>query len=515
MKIAFFWPSDYAREETVPIVWGLLYDRIRDFGHDVRLFNLSLEGWAPDEPQLLREVEAMQPDLVCLTGWPTTVASMFETADAMRPLLPRATFVMGGTYATLNPHVAYDLGRLDYVLCGEAEKTFPLFVQHLAAGDVEAIAQLPGIYFRRPDGGVVQRPAQRQASLDDMGEVDWEFLRLRTYFERGYMRTAIGARYKAPLFATRGCPYSCHFCTVPLVHGKATRHWSPELIAARIQHLYDTYQVRHINFMDDNPTQHMEQWKAVLRAIIALGLRDLVLETYRGVRLERLDPEMLGLMRQAGFQHITIAPESGSDAVRDLMQKSMKRDAIVSAARMIREAGLGLQGFFLVAFPGETAPQRQQTYRFIRELRFDLFKIHQFLPLPGTAAFQLLADAGVVPATYTPRGFLLGSKLPNFNGDPPERIEREILWMYASFYAMKPWKVTHLLRGSPLIGIQRAVRGLLGGLLAPALRLFAPAGGGTPAAAPPSPAPPLRSTATFCVGAGVPERAAADGHGPS
>lgn len=519
MKIAFIWPSDYSAYETVPLSLGILYDRIRDKGHDVRLFNLSLEGWAADAPELLQAIGAFQPDLVALTAWPTTAASAFVTARAIHPLLPDATFLMGGTYATLNAKVAYDKAGLDYVLCGEAERTFPQFVDLLAAGDRDGIAELPGIYFRRPDGTVVHNTPVRHADLDNLGEVDWEFVELNRYLGKGYMRTALGEKRKGPVIATRGCPYSCQFCTVPLVNGKATRRWSVEYVTRQIRRLYEDYGVRHINFMDDNPSQDIEHWKEVCRAIADMALPGLVLENHRGTRLERMDPEMLRLMKKAGFKHIVIAPESGSDEVRSLMKKSMSTTAVFEAARMIREAGLGLHGFFLVGYPGETREQRHETYRFIRALKFDAFKIHKFLALPGTAAFHSLVGRGLVEETYSPVGYLLGNTLPNYNGDDPALLDREILTEYLRFYLTRPWKSVHVLRMAPPEMLWRALSGMVRGAATFFLSRLLPGGRGgprqlpaeatAPEAASSSADSPLQSTSTFCVGAGV----AAEGEG--
>ena len=467
MKIAFLWPPANSVEETLPLPFGLLFDVIRGHGHEVRLFNLPLEGWQPDAPEFLDAIGAFAPDLVGATAWPMSFTSSVATVRAVRQRLPGATYIIGGNYASLNPEVTYDTGLFDYVLMGEAERTFPRFLELLAARDRDGLAALEGIYFRDEAGHIVRNRNVFHADLDALGAFDYEFMELDRAIERGYQRTFLGARRKAPIIATRGCPYACHFCTVPAMNGTAPRHYSVGYLVGQITALYQKHSVRHINFMDDNPTMELDFFKELCRAIVARKkdgtLRGLVLENYRGTRLEHLDPEVCVLMKQAGFRHVVIAPESGSPRVRTMMNKEMSDEAVWAAVRMIKAAGLKLHGFFLVGYPGETVEERRQTYRFVREADFDAFKLHKFIALPGTASFRKLVKDGHIEEVYTPEGYLLGNPLPNFNQDDPYDVDREIFGEYAKFYLRFPWRIQELLRMAPVSMLWRALIGITRG----------------------------------------------------
>ena len=295
--------------------------------------------------------------------------------------------------------------------------------------------------------------------LDDCARVDWEFLDLERAFARGYMSTIMGPKRKVAMFASRGCEYACHFCAAPLLNGHALRHWSVDFLTREIRHLYDRYRVRRIYFMDDNATQDRAFFKDLCRGIADLGLKRLSVELYRGVRLENLDEEMLHLMRRAGFDMATIAPESGSERVRKLMHKDMADADIRRAAKMIRDAGLSLQAYFIIGYPGETAAERRDSYRYIHELGLDVFSLHKYMALPGTPAFLKLVKQGRIPRDHTDASHLIGEGLPNYNGDLPAEIDREILFAYMKFYARHPWKIVHLLRMASAGGLWRSLSG--------------------------------------------------------
>ncbi len=459
MRISLIWPPACTVYQTLPLSLGLLYSSIRDQGHTVRLFNLPLEGWRADSPEFARAIADFAPDLIGATAWPMAFPSAVAAVRTAKARAPHATCVVGGNYATLNPEQAWKSGVFDYVVTGEAERTFPEFVRLLAAGDRAGLAQLPGMYFHRADGTVVRNRNVFHDDLDASGAVDYDFIELDRALRRGYMRTILGPRRKVAMFATRGCEYACHFCTAPLMNGTRLRHYSVAYLTREIRTVYERHGVRMITFMDDNATQDVPFFKDLCRGIIALGLRDLVIELYRGIRLEHLDEEMLGLMKRANFKAVTIAPESGAERVRQLMHKDMRTEDIVRAARLVKGAGLWLQGYFILGYPGETAAERRATYRMIHELDFDSVELHKYMALPGTANFLKLAKEGRLDRAHTDEAHINGDALPNYNGDG-DAVDRELFVEYTRFFLRKPRRVRPLLHLVSTGGMWRTFRGV-------------------------------------------------------
>ena len=459
MRIAFIWPHTNTVYQTLPLSLGLLYSSIRDQRHDVRMFNLPLEGWRASSPEYRDAIASFQPDLVCISMWSVSFKSSVAAVQVARQVAPNAVTLGGGNYPTLNAPQAYAAGCFDYLMLGESELSFPAFVRALASGDRRAIDDVPGLYYETDDGRVVRNRNPFVTDLDRLGAVDYEFIELERAFARGYMATVLGPKRKLAMLATRGCEYACHFCTAPIMNGKTLRHYSVPFLVSEIRNAYERYGVRMIYFMDDNATQDRAFFEALCRGIAALGYGDLTLELYRGVRLENLDPQILRWMKRAGFEMVTIAPESGSARVRALMKKDMEEGDIRRAARMIRDAGLSVQGYFIVGYPGETAAERRESYRFIEELDLDVFSLHKYQAIPGTATFLKLVRKGQVTREHTDESHLIGEGLPNYNGDLPHEIDREIFQTYASFYARKPARLRHLLAMASAGGLWRSLRG--------------------------------------------------------
>ncbi len=464
MRIAFVWSDAYLVMYAMPLPFGHLVNAIRGEGHTVKLFNLPLEGWRAESPEFRDAIADFAPDVIAATAWPISLQRTLAAVDAAHAVAPAATRILGGNYASLNPQQAWATGRFDYILTGEAEPTFAPFLRLLAVGDLDGLKRLPGLYFQLPDGTTVSNRNDFHDDLDALGAIDYDFLELDRCIDKGYMRSLLGPRRRAPLFATRGCRHRCYFCTASLMNGPRVRHYSVEHVVGQIRLLYEKHRIRMILFMDDNILEDPAFFKDLCRAVADLGLRDLVLDAYRGMRLEDLDEELLRLAKLANFKVISIAPESGSERVRGMMNKLMTTDQIVAAARMVSASGLLLRGFFILGYPGETPAERQQSYRMIRALDFDIVQLHRYSALPGTVTFKQLLRSGKVAPEHADLGFINGGALPDFNGDGKD-IDREQFAVYVRLYLLRPWKLLHLFYFLNFGGIVRAFRGIVIGRL--------------------------------------------------
>ena len=73
------------------------------------------------------------------------------------------------------------------------------------------------------------------------------------------------------------------------------------------------------------------------------------------LRLDDLTPTILNLLRRSGERTITIAPETGSDRLRRVINKTITNEEILNAADMIFAAGFeNLKLYYMIGLPTET-----------------------------------------------------------------------------------------------------------------------------------------------------------------
>jgi radical SAM superfamily enzyme YgiQ (UPF0313 family) len=73
------------------------------------------------------------------------------------------------------------------------------------------------------------------------------------------------------------------------------------------------------------------------------------------LRLDDITPRILQLLRESGERTITIAPETGSDRLRRVINKTITNDEILASAEMIFASGIeNLKLYFMIGLPTET-----------------------------------------------------------------------------------------------------------------------------------------------------------------
>src|SRR5678815_2828539 len=132
-------------------------------------------------------------DLVGITAPTPSAPHAYAVADAFRRR--RVPVVMGGPHATALPEEAAQ--HADAVVVGEAEDTWPRILDDARRG------QFAPVYV-----------SSRRASLAGMPAPRWDLIKGRRYG-------------KSVTIATRGCPHTCDYCSIPLLYGPGTMRYRP------------------------------------------------------------------------------------------------------------------------------------------------------------------------------------------------------------------------------------------------------------------------------------------------
>ena len=128
------------------------------------------------------------------------------------------------------------------------------------------------------------------------------------------------------------------------------------------------------------------------------------------LRLDDLTPTILKLLRASGERTVTIAPETGSDRLRRVVNKTVTNDEILAAAELIFASGMeNLKLYYMVALPTETDDDlvaiRDQTLQ-LRDVMMKhargrghvgriVGSVNPLVPKPGTAYQWLPMEAEV------------------------------------------------------------------------------------------------------------------------
>ncbi len=379
MKLTLLHPPRMGGRGTnlVPPV-GLLYLAAvleRD-GHEVTLVDAALTGETGDA--LAATVAGSNPDILLVSAFTSDVAALVRELPAIRGALPRRAPVwLGGPHASCRGPAAFgDLPGIDAVFVGEAEESLPRALAACGSGD-----PVPGVILA---SNPVETEPQIVEDLSSLPLPAWHHAPPRMY--RGLPNGVVLRRMPyAPVITTRGCPYRCTFCAGFRVTGRRIRHRPLDHVWREIELLHREHGVREIHIEDDNFTFDRDYAAAFCRRAVEAGL-PLLFSTPNGVRLDRLDAELLRLMKTAGWYVVHCGIESGSDRILELVRKGTDTASIAGSLELIRKAGLPTAGYFILGLPGETREDIEATIRFARRSSLSWAHFAAFLPIPGSEA---------------------------------------------------------------------------------------------------------------------------------
>jgi len=398
MKIALVWPKGFNVKTVIPLSLGYLKSNIDNKKHDVRIFDFALSDIDSESSKIEEMVRDFNPQILGISSWTVTYAESFRILERIKSIDRSIMTVIGGVHATTSPGEVMKNKNVDFLFRGEAELRFSEFVDEVQK-EIPNYSKIGNLTYRTGSGDIINNELVWEKELDKIKIPDYDAIRLEDYIKRGYRYESKDGR-NAPIFLTRGCPYQCDFCSASILNGRIIRYHSKEYLAKWVTFLYREKHIKTINIIDDNFTFDRQYAKECCDTLIGLKLKGLHFGTPNGIRIERTDKELFKMMKQAGWENITIAPESGSIKTLKRMKKNLDPAIVPQKVKEIKEAGLKAIGFFIVGYPGETSKDIEDTVRLIRKCRFDFFLLHNFQPLPGTPVYTKLVEEGSIPATF-------------------------------------------------------------------------------------------------------------------
>lgn len=331
-----------------------------------------------------------RPDVLLLTA---SVATFKEAHEVIRMARPYAkTIILGGPHATLFQQRVLELvPELDIVVYGEADATIAELIRRLENG--EDLSGINGVIYRSY-GQIIKNPMSMPITdLDKIPFPDRDMLDIRTYNGAFCMLTS------------RGCPYSCTFCSRP-VTGKLFRGRSAKNVVDEMEFLLKKYPEaaarvnRTFTIVDENFGVDRQRMIDVAEEIIRrnLGIKFIL---PNGLHVASADLEVFRKLKQAGCQLIYFGMESGNDETLKRIRKASSRQMIKRAIDLCHETGIKAGGHFIIGLEDETPETAMQTIRFIKESGVDYANLNHAVPEPGTPLWEYVRSHGKFLLDFT------------------------------------------------------------------------------------------------------------------
>lgn len=296
-----------------------------------------------------------------------------------------ATVIVGGPEV---PNYAAEFLRhgADVAVIGEGETTLEELIPLLARGGTPDLRRVTGIVTLDPEGNSVRNPERPLIpDLDALPMPDRGAIRMADYIDTWRTHHGLGS---VSLICSRGCPFSCTWCSRS-VFGDTHRRRSPGNVADEIEHIMAEYRPDQLWFADDVFTINHRWFHQFHAEMKRRGLR-VPFECIS--RADRLNDEILGMMKEIGSFRIWFGSESGSQRILDAMQRKVTVEKIREVTAQARKHGIESGFFVMLGYPGEEIADIDATIRHLKESRPDLYLTTVAYPIKGTAMYDEVKD---------------------------------------------------------------------------------------------------------------------------
>jgi len=336
--------------------------------------------------RLLEKIKALSPHIVGFQVFSIDYAAFRRLMPQIRAICPKSKIIAGGPHISgLPEQTLIENPDLDFVVKGEGEEALDLLVRGLSDGSLSrTIEDIPNLGYRSGGRVVVNKGAF--VDVNKYGAPNWKLLEPDKYpaIQHGTFHKADRV---VPILTSRGCPYPCTFCAGHLVTGKKIRRRDVKNIVDEIEFLQSTYGFEEIIIEDENFTFYKEH---VIELSNELKNRKVKCHVSfpSGIRLDRIDDEIVHHLRRMGTYMVTLGIESGSQKTLKAMKKSWNLQEVKDKVRLLRKNRIVILACFIVGFCDETLEDIEMTMDFAIKSGVDTAFFGNYIPLPGSEDFN-------------------------------------------------------------------------------------------------------------------------------
>lgn len=293
--------------------------------------------------------------------------------------------ILGGAGYSLFPEDLLERWQFDYGIVGPGEKTLVTLLKSLENGVSQS--QIPGLLVRDSNNQIKGR--QRSNLPEKRSTLTVPDPRIDTHLDFEPYRS----RSSYPIQTKRGCALKCLYCSYPTLEGKTYQLRTAKDVVDEIESVIERLPDVVFEFVDstfNHPPQHAEN---ICRELIKRGL-SVRLRTM-GVNPSGVTPELVTLMREAGFTQIDCTPDSASDEMLKSLRKGFTREKLEEVVGILKDADMPTMWFFVLGGPGENDTTLDETFDFIDRFIDERDLVHiteglRIYPKTGLAEVALL-----------------------------------------------------------------------------------------------------------------------------
>jgi radical SAM superfamily enzyme YgiQ (UPF0313 family) len=295
--------------------------------------------------------------------------------------LSHTKIILGGPDVRYNAENFLNHGA-DYLVIGEGEESFYESITALDTNKHQSMKEIPGIGFKDDaDKTTFTKDRTLIKTIDELPFPNRKKIDIAAYqniWKKHHGSNAVSVS------TMRGCPYTCRWCS-RAVYGLSYRRRSPTKVVDELEIIQADYHPDTLWFVDDVFTishKWMNEFTNELKR------RNLKINYECITRADRLNQEVISMLKESGCFRVWIGAESGSQKIIDAMDRRVDVGQVREMIKLTRGYGIETGTFIMLGYPGETEKDIEETIKHLKESNPDYFTITIAYPINGTEFYQ-------------------------------------------------------------------------------------------------------------------------------
>ncbi|KPQ41242.1 MAG: Fe-S oxidoreductase [Candidatus Methanoperedens nitroreducens] len=403
---------------------------LRKKGHKVNLIDANGEDIEyTDLEKLLSEKDY---EAVIFRFTPTTFDWDTKVATISKKYFDAPTIGICYTLGNFARTVLNEAKDLDFYIWHEYEVVAPQLIDQLSKG--EDLLNVAGIAYHC--NGVIQvnEDARPIENYDDIPLPAYDLLKSFQFY---YENTKHGQPFTI-IYTSKGCTYSCIYCTVAKTKWKAR---SAESVIRELLYLKQNYNIKTVMFFDETFTMDRKRVEKITQAIVD---EKLDIKWYCNSRVDLIDMDLLQKMKQAGCGAVSMGIESGSQKIMAGTDKKASVEMASEAIKMVKDAGIKVNCSFIFGLPGENWETVNDTINFVRQTLPTGAQFNVVAPYPGTKLYDIAMEKGWITKKTDFRSMFQHESIMRTDELTTEELESARKKAYRAIYFYPRWWIQNI-----------------------------------------------------------------------
>jgi len=331
---------------------------------------------------LFKKIIEFRPEVIGFTVMSYQFRHTYTLISKIKERFPFIVIVVGGPHVSaLEGKVLEECSSIDYAIAGEGEKS----LYDLCAGT--SLDKIGGLFYKSDNRIISGGPRNYIPDIEILPFPSYSSYDLKNYPE-------------IEISTSRGCPHPCIFCSVSNIMGKKIRYRSVSNVLNEILFFYRHHGKRSFQIGDDNFLADKGRIIQLCEEIASQRLDGIILRCGQGIRGDLIDRESLTAMKKAGFRHLGIGVESGSNHVLTSIRKGETIQKIEQGIALACNMGFNVSLLFVVGSPGETLVDLERSILLARKYPVMKAFFFNLIPFPGTQLYDWATQNNAFAAPF-------------------------------------------------------------------------------------------------------------------